>query len=233
MIYLGNWLTADLRASPYDLVIADPPYGDMIACSWDKPIDLKEMWSALGGRVTNKAVIVFTAAQPFTARLVLSNEAWFRHEIIWEKTKAVGHLQSKSRPLRAHENILVFSPAKLGAHTYNPQFEPGEPYAGGKRVRHIHPVTAYGTHGTFRNDNPGIRYPRSVWKIQGVERGWHPTRKPVELMRRLVLTFSNPGDRVLEPYGGSCPVHQACQELTDRSCDSFEINRDYYEKAVQ
>lgn len=40
----------------------------------------------------------------------------------------------------------------------------------------------------------------------------HPTQKPVALMRWVLLEFTKPGDLVLDPYMGSGPVAQACQE---------------------
>jgi site-specific DNA-methyltransferase (adenine-specific)/modification methylase len=49
-----------------------------------------------------------------------------------------------------------------------------------------------------------IRYP---WTgaVRGPERGehWHPTQKPVEVMRWIIESTTSPGDTVLDPYMGS------------------------------
>ena len=50
------------------------------------------------------------------------------------------------------------------------------------------------------------------------ERGtaYHPTQKPVALMRWIIDRWTEPGDLVLDPYMGSGPVGQACHELGRR-----------------
>jgi site-specific DNA-methyltransferase (adenine-specific) len=49
-----------------------------------------------------------------------------------------------------------------------------------------------------------IRYPWSG-AIRGPERGehWHPTQKPIEVMRQIVEMVTKPHDIVLDPYMGS------------------------------
>lgn len=54
----------------------------------------------------------------------------------------------------------------------------------------------------------------------------HPTQKPLSLTRRIVKHFSNPGDIVLVPFGGSGTECVAAKEL-DRRFLAFELNEDY------
>jgi site-specific DNA-methyltransferase (adenine-specific) len=70
-----------------DLVLTDPPYGTT-ACSWDAVIPFELMWNEIR-RVLKKehGAAVFTASQPFTSALVMSNVKWFRHEWIWIKNR--------------------------------------------------------------------------------------------------------------------------------------------------
>lgn len=65
------------------------------------------------------------------------------------------------------------------------------------------------------------------------ERGtaYHPTQKPVSLMRWIVEKYSKPGDLVLDPYMGSGPVAQACHELGRRYI-GIELVEDYCKVAV-
>ena len=219
----------------YDLIFCDPPYSQKVAADWDQ-VNSNETLTSLRefieDHLTPNGVVVFTAMQPFTTDVMNTMpRSWFRYSLVWEKTKAVGHLLSKKRPMSAHEDILVFSPAKLGKHTYNPQFTEGEPYSGQGRAREeaSRRVSAYRGCGGHRNDNPGIRHPRSVLTIPGVERGWHPTSKPEFLMSWLASTYTNEGDKVIEPFGGSCPMAKACNNL-NRICHSYEINSEYFEK---
>lgn len=49
---------------------------------------------------------------------------------------------------------------------------------------------------------------RSVWQISPPQKwekefGKHPTQKPVELLKRIILASTNPGDIVLDPFAGS------------------------------
>jgi len=49
---------------------------------------------------------------------------------------------------------------------------------------------------------------RSVWQIPLTpmwekEFGKHPTQKPIELLKRVILSSSNKGDLVLDPFNGS------------------------------
>lgn len=60
----------------------------------------------------------------------------------------------------------------------------------------------------------------------------HPTQKPVELMRSLLLVHSNPGDRVLDPFAGSGTTARACKDL-GRTCDLIEADERYAEDIVR
>jgi site-specific DNA-methyltransferase (adenine-specific) len=53
------------------------------------------------------------------------------------------------------------------------------------------------------------------------EKTAHPTQKPEELIRRLVLASSAPGDLVVDPFAGSGTTAAVCQALGRRwvSCD--------------
>ena len=81
-----------LPSGSVDLVLTDPPYGQT-QNAWDSEIDLGRLWPELW-RVCTGAVIM-TAIQPFAAALVVSQIKCFRHEWVWEKNKATGHLNAK------------------------------------------------------------------------------------------------------------------------------------------
>jgi site-specific DNA-methyltransferase (adenine-specific) len=63
------------------------------------------------------------------------------------------------------------------------------------------------------------------WKI-------HPTQKPVNLLERLITTFTDPGDVVIDPVAGSGSTLIAA-ENTGRKGIGFEINREFYKKALE
>lgn len=58
----------------------------------------------------------------------------------------------------------------------------------------------------------------------------HPTQKPVNLLKTLIKTFTDPGDVVIDPCAGSGTTLRAARELS-RNSFGFEIDRVFYEKA--
>lgn len=58
----------------------------------------------------------------------------------------------------------------------------------------------------------------------------HPAQKPVNLLKRLIEIFTDPGDVVIDPCAGSGSTLRACQE-TGRSCYGFEISKEFYHRA--
>lgn len=77
---------------------------------------------------------------------------------------------------------------------------------------------------------------RHMWSgaFRDSERGtaYHPTQKPVSLMKWIVGNWTEPGDLVLDPYMGSGPVAQACHEMGRRYI-GVEIVEGYCEVAVR
>ena len=58
----------------------------------------------------------------------------------------------------------------------------------------------------------------------------HPTQKPVDLLKFLIETFTDPGDVVIDPVAGSGSTLIAC-ERTNRKGYGFEIKKDFFTKA--
>ena len=60
----------------------------------------------------------------------------------------------------------------------------------------------------------------------------HPTEKPVDLLKDLILTYTNPNDTVLDFTMGSGSTGVACME-TDRNFIGIELDKEYYTIAVE
>ena len=90
------------------LVCVDLPYGQT-ACSWDSIIDLDKMWVELKRIGKDNCQFVFFCTVKFGNSLINSNPKWFRYDIIWEKEKISGFLDSNKKPLRIHEMIYIFN----------------------------------------------------------------------------------------------------------------------------
>jgi site-specific DNA-methyltransferase (adenine-specific) len=75
----------------------------------------------------------------------------------------------------------------------------------------------------------------SVWRIQTVPRsekfhGYHPTQKPLKLVRRTLLASTQEGDLVFDPFCGSGTTAVAAKEL-DRFFVGAELEEEYCELA--
>ena len=68
---------------------------------------------------------------------------------------------------------------------------------------------------------------RTQWR-----HGIHPTQKPVDLLRYLVLTYTNEGDTVLDNCMGSGTTAIACIKER-RHFIGFELSKEYFDKAVR
>jgi site-specific DNA-methyltransferase (adenine-specific) len=185
-----------------NLVLCDLPYGTT-QNKWDSAIDLDALWKEYRRILKPKGSVILTSQGIFTAKLILSNEAWFKYKIVWEKSKPTNFLNAKRQPLRKHEDICVFYPKPP---TYNPQMRAGTPYDKGVRKNQL--SGSYGDFNPAHVRSEGKRYPSDIVYFKTAESEkertvWHPTQKPVELGRYLVRTFSNEGDIVLDNAFGS------------------------------
>ena len=71
----------------------------------------------------------------------------------------------------------------------------------------------------------------NIWQIAIAQnKTGHPAVFPEELARKHVLSWSNEGEVVLDPFMGSGTVGVVCKKL-DRNFIGIEINRDYLEAA--
>ena len=222
-----------------DAVICDLPYGvlngESEGGSWDTIIPFEPLWAEYRRVCKPTAAIVLFAQGMFTADLMHSNPKMWRYNLIWKKGERVsGFLNASRMPLRNHEDIVIFYD-KLP--TYNPQMRTGFPnhtrgHGGGKLKN--------GCYGKF---DPLARsevitdekFPLSIIDIErehDVNKQFHPTQKPVDLLRYLVLTYTNEGDTVLDNCMGSGTTAIACIK-EKRHFIGFELNKEYFDKACK
>ena len=210
-----------------DLILCDLPYGTT-QCKWDVIIPFDDMWKQYRRLIKPDGAIVLTASQPFTSVLVSSNLKEFRYAWVWEKSKATGYLNSKKRPLIAHEDVLVFSKK---ASRYFPQKTEGLPYNKGTALR---PTDVYGAQKTTTVQNKdGSRYPRTVQYFKTAESEGpvlHPTQKPLALFQYLIRTYSKENEIVLDNCMGSGTTAVACL-TTNRKFIGYELDAGYAQVA--
>lgn len=70
------------------------------------------------------------------------------------------------------------------------------------------------------------------WPRDTVNEKLHPTQKPVDLLKFLIQTFTDPGDVVIDPVAGSGSTLIAAMQ-TDRKAYGFEIDKKFFALASQ
>ena len=230
LVYYGDCFEVmkQFEDKSFDLVLTDPPYG-ITACKWDMMPDLDKLWEVLKPLGKDNTAYVFTASQPFTSKLVMSNLKWFKYEWIWDKKKPAGFQLVKYRPMIKHENIIIFCKStpkyfpiktprdivKRNSFQSKSESSPLAYHDGKERI-----YTDY--------------YPKSIIEITNANQKGrvHPTQKPVALMEYLIRTYTNKGDLVLDPFTGSGTTLVAAKML-GRKTIGIEINEKYCEVAKE
>lgn len=224
-----------------DCIICDLPYGVLNKTSegggWDSIIPLEPLWEQYLRVAKENAAIVLFAQGMFTAKLMMSKPKLWRYNLVWNKQRASGFLNAYKMPLRYHEDICVFYRT---LPIYNPQMET----LNGRKRNHsqgngVHKQTnkCYGTIDRFQSyvpSEPDKKFPKSIIDIpkEHDNNQFHPTQKPVDLIRYLIRTYSNEGDTILDNCIGSGTTAIAAIK-EKRHFIGFETNEEYYNKACR
>ena len=237
-IYKGDCLELmkEIPDESIDFICCDPPYGTT-SIKWDSVLDFNKMWDQYDRIIKPKGVMCLFGSQPFSAQLICSKLEWFRYELVWNKNKCGSPGLAKKRPMKTHENILIFY--KNAGGTYNPQMTEGKPFKRksknkkgyvGKKNDH-----GYGLKPRKEFENKGTRYPKSILNISrdfSAQQQVHPTQKPVPLMEWLVRTYSNTGEMVLDNCMGSGSTGVAAVKL-NRHFLGIETDIEYFKIAEE
>ncbi len=203
-IYQGDCLEVmkQIDSASVDMILCDLPYGTT-QNKWDSIIPLTELWKEYRRIIKPKGVIALSSQGVFTAKLILSNEQWFKYKFIWVKSKPTNFLNARRQPLRQHEDICIFYGSQPN---YHPIMSPGEPY--NKGIRKAQFTGSYGDFKPVQVKSDGERFPTDTLYCKTAEsetggKVWHPTQKPVALGRYLIRMFTKVGDVVLDNAFGS------------------------------
>jgi site-specific DNA-methyltransferase (adenine-specific) len=248
-LYLGEslaWLKS-LEAETVDLVFADPPY-NINKADWDNfeshdhYVAWSRDWLEQAARVLKKTGTLYVCGfSEILADVKVAAMPFFKgcRWLIWHyKNKA--NLGSDWG--RSHESIVHFRKSNdfifnlddvripYGAHTLK---YPSHPQA---------ETSNFGKNGNGKHRENWVPNPKGA-KAKDVldipttcngmgEKTLHPTQKPEELLRKLVLASSNPGDLIIDPFSGSGTTAVVAEQLGRRwsACDS---NKEYNEWAIQ
>ena len=234
-LYRGDCLEvmADIPDGSIDLVLCDLPYGTT-ACGWDSVIPFDSLWLNYRRILKDNGTAVLTASQPFTSALAMSAIDIFKYALVWEKSRATGHVHAKNKPMKKHEDVLVFSKgttvhAKQSKNRmiYNPQglIKKETPTIRKNGGNSDSVMSARPSHRDYLQEY--TNYPDSILHFDSEGKTIHPTQKPVALMEYLIRTYSNEGEAVLDNCMGSGTTGVACAN-TGRNFIGIEREKEYY-----
>jgi DNA modification methylase len=226
-----------LSNASVDFLFCDLPYNGVdnktseVACGWNKPIDLLELWVEINRITKDTTPCFFTCSTRFGCALINSNPKNFRYDLVWIKSKPSGFLNAKKMPMKKHEMIYVFY-RKLPMYniTSHTQKSPSV----NEKVIYNELLTADGIYQDVKRSNLRLGYepplPTSILEIKG-DRGKHQTQKPVELIAWLLKYYSKEGDLVLDPTSGSFTTAIACIDM-NRKFIGYEKDKLIFDKGM-
>ena len=219
-IYLGDCLDlmTGIADESIDAIICDLPYQvlhkDNPNAQWDRMIPFQPLWAQYERIIKSNGAIILFAQGMFTSDLMQSNRKLWRYNLIWDKGRGTGFLNANRMPMRCHEDICVFYKQ---LPVYNPQMGIGEPNHSQGKLEHPRTNNCYGQFKTGRTydydkqirkvapTRPNEKFPQSIIHIQKEHETtvFHPTQKPVDLLRYLIRTYSQMGGVILDNTMGS------------------------------
>jgi len=214
VLYNGDSIAmlAQLPENSVDMIFADPPYnlsnggftvhaGKMVSVDkgdWDKSkgfeddYEFHHRWMSAAHRVLKPEGTLWVSGTYHSiyqcGHALQSIGFHILNDISWFKPNASPNLSCRFFTA-SHETIIWARKDKKAKHTFNYELM---------------------KEGEWPEDalkKPGLQM-RSVWsmgtpKPSEKKYGKHPTQKPIDLLRRIVLSSTNEGDVILDPFTGS------------------------------
>lgn len=208
-----------------DMILTDPPYS-LTLLPWDKEIDLPVMWKEFNRIIKDNGAIVVFGKQPFTTKLIYNNLRNFKQALIWKKQNIDNPTQAKKRFCNITEDIIVF-------YKNPPEFHPQGIVRIDKPVKQ-----GRGKSLAQHQERPEdviqqyTNYPRNILEYNFDYPRIHPTQKPVALLEELIKSYTNEGERVLDPFMGSGSTGMAAKKL-GRSFIGVELDSTTFKLAKE
>lgn len=230
-----------LLENSVDMIFADPPYflssgsftcqnGQMVSVKkgdWDltngtkKNFEFHNAWISACRRVLKPNGTIWisgTYHSIYQCGFALEvNKYHFLNDIAWFKPNASPNLSCRFFTA-SHETLLWARKEKTGKHTFN------------------YDLMKNGEWPEDQLKKPGLQM-RSVWSIntpKPIEKkfGKHPTQKPSDLLKRIVLASTNKGDVILDPFTGSSTTGLAAY-LYGRNFIGIDSERQYLDLSIK
>lgn len=216
MIIHGDCRSELQAHGPFDVIIADPPYGDT-SLSWDRHC---QGWIEAAARLLKPtgSIWVFGSMrffQDFGGEFKGAGLR-FAQDIVWEKHNGSGFAADRFR--RVHEHVSqYYLTASKWADVYNDVQKTldATPRAVRRKKRPAHTGHIEASHYVSQDGGPRIM--RSVVYMPSMHgRAIHPTEKPAELIEILIRTSCPPAGVVGDMFAGSGAAGQAAMSAGRR-----------------
>jgi site-specific DNA-methyltransferase (adenine-specific) len=223
-----------------DMIFADPPYmlsnngftcqnGKMVTVNkgrWDKSNGFENdtifhnEWILACRRVLKPEGTIWISGTYHSiyqcGYLVQKNGFHFLNDIAWFKPNASPNLSCRFFTA-SHETLVWARKDKKAKHTFN----------------YMKMKNGNFPEDKLKKENTQMR---SVWSISTPkngekEQGKHPTQKPLDLLKRIILASTNENDIILDPFCGSGTTGVACMCVGKRSFIGIEIDKNYCDLA--
>jgi len=220
-------------------VIADPPYYNVLREDWDTQwsqlteyLEWSDGWTSQCMRILKDDGLFFIFGQlgkrehGFIHMMSRLCERFQFHDLlIWDRV--VGYNERRDSFTPAYEMILVLrkgTKVKFRKDAVRIPYDAKtiEMYLRDKRYKDKEARAEHLAKGKFATNILSVPSLKGASK----EKCGHPSQKPVELITKLILCSTDPGDLVLDPFLGSGTTAVAAETL-GRNWIGVEINRDY------
>ena len=225
-----------------DMVFADPPY-NIKKADWDdfgsqeRYIEWSMRWIEQASRILKPTGSLYVCGfSEILADLKHPSMRYFSscRWLVWFYRNKANLGKDWGR---SHESILHLRKKDFGHFNYD---DVRIPYGKHTLKYPDHPQadsSQYGRKGSHWTPNPLGAKPKDVVEIPTTCNGMnektpHPTQKPEELLRKLILASSSEGDLVLDPFSGSGTTAVVASQLHRQwlACDE---NPEYNQWATQ
>lgn len=200
----------EISSNSIDCIFADPPYNmqtegvlkrfegtnfNGVNDEWDKFSSLNEYkkfterWLIEAKRILKKDGTIWVIGSfqniYIIGEIMQRLDFWILNDIVWNKTNPVPNF-SGARFTNGHETLLWCSPKKGNKFTFN--YKTMKYLNGGKQMKSVWNIPICSGSERLKKEN-GEKL--------------HNTQKPIELLKRVLLSSTKEGDLILDPFNGT------------------------------
>jgi site-specific DNA-methyltransferase (adenine-specific) len=240
----------------FDMIFADPPYflssgsftcqnGKQVSvkkAEWDMGKGLNENfnfhldWIKACRRILKPEGTIWisgTYHSIYQCGFILQNTKFrILNDIAWYKPNASPNLSCRFFQA-SHESLIWARKKEKAKHTFNYE------YMKKHKESHKNKIKCSSCNKiNFQNAiNKANKQMRSVWSINTPPKeekkyGKHPTQKPLELLKTIILASTKPGDKILDPFTGSSTTGLAANQ-SKRKFVGIDNDKKYLDLSIK